>query len=110
MVADRSASVHRAAIARRGMVEAALRSVAALPLAYLGATGLTVATVTLLRLAGMARAEAVGWPLFASFPVWLALALYAFAAQPLWRGWLASALCAATGALAVITTDVGGSL
>lgn len=110
MVSNRSASVHRRAFAPSGVVEATLRSIAALPLAYMGATGLTVAATTLLRLAGVARAEAVGWPLFASLPVWLVLALYAFAAQPLWRGWLASALCAATGALAVIATDVGGSL
>ena len=85
MVSNRSASVHRRAFAPSGVVEAPLRSIAALPLAYMGATGLTVAATTLLRLAGVASAEAVGWPLFASLPVWLVLALYAFAAPPLWR-------------------------
>lgn len=90
--------------------EAVLRAVAALPVAYIGAAATVAALATLLVWAGVPRSQAVGWPLMASFIVWLVLALYAFAAQPLWRGWALPGACALAGAAVVWLVDVGGML
>lgn len=90
--------------------EAVLRTLAALPLAYIGTAAVVAATATLLVWAGVPRSQAAGWPLMASFLVWLVLALYAFAARPLWRAWAVPGGCALAGAVVVWLVDVGGML
>lgn len=87
-----------------------LRTVAALPVAYIGAAAVVAAVATLLAWLGVPRSQAVGWPLMASFIVWLALALYAFAAQPLWRAWAVPGACVLAGVAVVLMVDVGGML
>lgn len=91
-------------------LEAMLRTLAALPLGYLAAAASAAAAGTLLALIGVPKTEAVGWPMLASFIVWLALALYAFAARSLWRAWALPGALAVGGTALVLTIDVGGML
>lgn len=94
----------------RPRTEAILRTIAALPVAYLGAAAASAGAATLLALAGVDRVEAVGWPLLASFIIWLALALYAFGARRVWRAWAVPGGFAIAGTAIVLGIDVGGML
>lgn len=93
---------------RRPALEAVLRAVAALLVAYLGAAALAAAAGVLLASAGVPKSEAVGWPLMASFLVWLALALYAVSARSVLRAWTVPGVLALAAGTVAWSIDVGG--
>lgn len=95
---------------RRPGYEAALRTLAALPLSWLAATLSSAGTASALVAAGVPRTEATVWLMLAGLVVWLALAIYTVATQHLLRAWLVPGALAILGALLVWRIDAGGAL
>ncbi len=87
-----------------------MRSLAALPLAWLAATLSTAGLTSVLVAGGLPRAETTVWLMLAGLLLWLALAIHAVAARRLLQAWLLPTSLAAVGALLVWQFDAGGAL
>ncbi|MEQ9011666.1 hypothetical protein [Algiphilus sp.] len=90
--------------------EATVRSLAALPLAWLAATLSTAGLTSVLVAGGLPRAETTVWLMLTGLLLWLALAIYAVAARWLLRAWLVPTVLATLGALLIWQFDAGGAL